>query len=120
MGNFAPGTGVIAVSPGRTLNNSGTLLASGGGTLEVNMGSSGTVNNTGTLLASGGGTLRLFNGGAIMNSGTVSIASGSTLDIQGSTYVNGGRRTSTGCSPPADVGGHSRRHNIRAGPSSPT
>ena len=87
MGNFAPGTGVIAVSSGRALNNSGTLLASGGGTLEVNMGGSGIVNNTGTLQTSGGGTLRLFNGGTVMNSGTVSIASGSQLDIQGPTYV---------------------------------
>src|ERR1700730_14914677 len=86
MGNFAPGTGVIAISPGQTLNNSGTLQASGGGTLDVNMGGSGTVNNTGTLLASGG-TLRLFNGGAVTNSGSVSIVSGSQLDIQGSTYV---------------------------------
>ncbi len=51
------------------------------------MGGSGTLNNTGTLLASGGGTLRLFNGGTVTNSGTVSITSGSQLDIQGSNYV---------------------------------
>jgi hypothetical protein len=87
MGNFAPGTGVIALLPGRALNNSGTLVASGGGTLEVNMGGNGIVNNTGTVQTIGGGTLRLFNGGSFTNSGTVSIASGSTLDIQGSTYV---------------------------------
>ena len=109
MGNFAPGVGVIAISPGQTLNNTGTLQASGASTLEVNMGGSGTINNTGTLQAIGASTLEVFNGGtvrnsgtffvdagsrlvlsgvpSITNSGTVSIASGGTLDTQGSNYV---------------------------------
>ena len=82
MGIFGPGRAVIF--PG-TFNNTGTLLASGGGTLEVGIG--GAINNTGTLQASGGGTLRLLNNASVMNAGTVSIASGSQLDIQGATYV---------------------------------
>jgi hypothetical protein len=83
MGNFAPGTGVIALSPGRTLNNGGTLQASGGGTLDVNMGTSGTINNTGTLQAIGGSTLTVFNGGTVTNSGTFFVDAGSRLVLTG-------------------------------------
>jgi len=109
MGTFAPGTGVVALSPGRDLNNAGTLQASGGGTFEVNMGGGGIINNTGTLQAIGGSTLEVFNGGTVTNKGTffvdgvsklifsgvpsitnsgmVGIASGGTLDTRGSNYV---------------------------------
>jgi fibronectin-binding autotransporter adhesin len=83
MGNFAPGTGVIALLPGRTLNNGGTLLASGGGRLDVNMGTSGTLNNTGTLQAIGGSTLNVFNGGTVTNSGTFFVDAGSRLVLTG-------------------------------------
>src|SRR5439155_22671583 len=53
MGNFAPGVGVIVIPTGLTLNNTGTLLASGASTLELNVGGSGHGNITGTLDAIG-------------------------------------------------------------------
>jgi PEP-CTERM motif-containing protein len=83
MGTFAPGTGVVALSPGRVLNNAGTLQASGGGTFEVNMGGGGTINNTGTLQAIGGSRLEVFNGGTVTNSGTFLVDAGSRLVFSG-------------------------------------
>jgi PEP-CTERM motif len=83
MGTFAPGTGVVALLPGRVLNSAGTLQASGGGTFEVNMGGSGTINNTGTLQAIGGSRLEVFNGGTVTNSGTFFVDAGSRLVFSG-------------------------------------
>jgi fibronectin-binding autotransporter adhesin len=83
MGTFAPGTGVVALLPGRVLNNAGTLQASGGGTFEVNMGGGGTINNTGTLQAIGGSRLEVFNGGTVTNSGTFFVDAGSRLVFSG-------------------------------------
>ena len=51
MGTFAAGAGVIAIAAGQTLDNTGTLLASGGGSLEVNGGGATINNSSGVMTA---------------------------------------------------------------------
>jgi hypothetical protein len=87
MGIFGPGLGVISISSGITLNNTGTLQASGGGTLEVNGNvggggiGGGTINNSsGTITALNGSRIRLFNGTTV-SGGTIATAGTGVVEV---------------------------------------
>ena len=87
-----------------TLVNSGTLEANGG---ELDI-TDEPVTNTGTLQAIDGSTLKLTTTTATNTSGTVTVESGSTLDlvgaaIDGGTLDNSGTLDSTGISALTDV-----------------
>ena len=76
-------SGVLTIDPAAdvTLVNSGTLEANGG---ELDI-TSEPVTNTGTLRAIGDSTLKLNSTTVTNTSGTVTVESGSTLDLVGAT-----------------------------------
>ena len=87
-----------------TLINSGTLEANGG---ELDI-TNEPVTNTGTLQAIDDSTLKLISTTVTNNGGTVTVESGSTLDlvgaaIDGGTLGNSGTLDSTGTSALTDV-----------------
>jgi hypothetical protein len=86
------GAGQIGVVGGFTLINNGTVNANVSTTLEIN----DTVNNTGILEATSGGTLLLYDG-AVTNTGAGEIlaGAGSTVSLSGET-INGGLLTGPG------------------------
>ncbi|WP_354159629.1 MULTISPECIES: VCBS domain-containing protein [unclassified Bradyrhizobium] len=82
---------LVATNPATTITNSGTIRASHA-ELDV---SGEAVTNTGTLAAINNGTLKLISNTVVNASGTVSVESGSTLDLQGAT-IDGGTVTIAG------------------------
>ena len=90
------GAGNIGDSGALAIVNKGTIDANASGQdLNVNQGNGG-VTNTGTLEATGGGTLNLFNtitntGGAITASGTNSV-----VNVDNATVVGGTLNTASG------------------------
>jgi hypothetical protein len=90
----APGTGVLVLGSGPDIN-SGTLLASGGGTLEVN-GAGQTINNSlGTITALNGSRFVLFGFGTTLSGGTTTTAGTGVVEI-GGDLVNLSGVTNTG------------------------
>src|SRR2546427_278967 len=78
IGVNAPGTGVLVLGNGTNIN-AGTLLASGGGTLEVN-GAGQTINNS-------SGAITALNGSRVVLSGFGTTVSGGTLATAGTGVV---------------------------------
>lgn len=83
---------LVATTPAAAITNGGIIQANGA-ELDIN---GEAVANTGTLAAINGGTLKLIST-TVTNSGsgTVSVESGSTLDLAGAT-INGGTVTISG------------------------
>jgi fibronectin-binding autotransporter adhesin len=96
MGTFAPGVGVIFIKNGMTLNNTGTLLASGGGNLQVNGDTGGTINNTsGAITALNGSRVDLFNG-VTVNGGTLATTGTGVIEVSPGFIANLSAVTNTG------------------------
>lgn len=99
MGIFAPGVGVIFIPSGITLNNTGTLLASGGGNLQVNgngVSSGGTINNSsGVITALNGSSVHLFNG-VTVSGGTLATAGTGVVEVSPGFIANLSGVTNTG------------------------
>jgi fibronectin-binding autotransporter adhesin len=94
--NTIEGAGTIGDNAALAIVNKGTIDAnSSGQNLIVSQGAGG-VTNTGTLEATGGGTLNLY--GAVTNTGGSITASGtsSDVDVQSTTIVGGTLNTASG------------------------
>jgi fibronectin-binding autotransporter adhesin len=92
--NTISGSGLIGDSGALALANEGTIDANvSGGTLDVNAGNGG-VTNTGTMEATGGGTLALRNATTNTNGVIQSSGTGSTVNVIGS--ITGGSLTTSG------------------------
>jgi hypothetical protein len=103
IGVTGPGNGRIqlGIGPGTLLNNSGTLLASGGGTLSLS--GVGTINNTGTIRSDGGSLVNLsqsgftnfdpatgtLNGGAYLVTGTLQFNDANIVNNAATIVLNG-------------------------------
>jgi hypothetical protein len=109
--NTIKGSGNIGDSGALTIDNEATIDANvSGENLNISSGG-GSITNTGTLEATGGGTLNLYN--TVTNTGATITASGSgsTVDIDGATIV-GGTLTATGSNVMQTVGGSAELDDV--------
>jgi fibronectin-binding autotransporter adhesin len=91
------------------LSNSGTINANVSGetlTIQPDTCSGCSSTNTGTLEATGGGTLELYNGTWTNTGGKISAATGSAVNLEDNVTINGGTLTTTGTGIIYGVGGY--------------
>ena len=86
--NTIEGTGIIGNGNVALINNGVIDATPEGGTSTLTINTSGAFSSTGTLEATNGATLAL-NVGAVTVSGRVSVAASSALDLTGELTVNG-------------------------------
>ena len=89
------GEGQIGNASGLVVNNSGTINANvSGATLILNQAAAST--NTGTMEATGGGTLQLYGSSWTNTGGNITAATGSAVVLDAGVTVTGGTLTGSG------------------------